>query len=143
MRTKVCKNGMILCIIFLLIGVSMVPITSSMEVVREKNNQGVANFQKLNISDTLFGRFIYKDFFIGRIYNLTINKDVYYGNDYSFEARNLREFMHYRIDIHDWGFAYNHYGRGASFGLGGCYFRGILRPTFICGYFYQRFPYLS
>ncbi|MCX6663458.1 MAG: hypothetical protein NTZ75_04355 [Euryarchaeota archaeon] len=144
MRTKVYKKGLIIGVIFLLIGISMIPITSSMDNVKEKNNQGIVNSQKLNTSDTPLIRHVYKIHFIGRIHNLTIQENDYRGYDYHFESYNLREFVYWRSSIRSWGFSYDHYvGGHASFGFGGYNFRGILRPTFICGYFYVPRAYLS
>ena len=100
-------------------------------------NQDVVNTQKLKISNTPFLRSTYKTYFFGKIHNLTIQENDYQGSDYDFESYNIREFVYWRSSIRAWGFHYDHYvGGHASFGFGGYSFRGILKPTFICGYFY-------
>jgi hypothetical protein len=131
MRTKAYKNGLVIGVIFLFIGISIIPITSSMDVVKEKNNSGVVNFQKLNTPDMPFGRYVRKIYFIGKIQNLTVQR-----NDYEFESNNIRKLEYWRSGIRSWGFSYDHYVDGYSCGIGGFNFRGILKPNFICGVFY-------
>ncbi len=132
MRTKAYKNGLVIGVIFLFIGISIIPITSPMDVVKEKNNSGVVNFQKLNTSDISFGRYVRKIYFIGRIQNLTVQ-----GNDYEFESHNIRKFEYWRSGIiRSWGFSYDHFADNFIFGISGFNFRGILKPNFICGIFY-------
>jgi len=130
MKNKVYRKGLIIGVIFLFIGISMIPITSSMDVVKEKNDLDIVNFKKLNTSNTPFGRSVWKIYFIGRIDNLSI-----IGDDYEFHSNNLREFQYYRIDLRNWGIQYSH-STNCKIHVGGFDFRGILRPNFICGVFY-------
>ena len=130
MKNNVYGKGLIIGVIFLFIGISMIPITSSMDVVKEKNDLDIVNFKKLNLSSTPFGRSVWKIYFIGRIDNLSI-----IGDDYEFHSNNLRKFAYYRFSLRDWGFEYYHH-MGIHVHVGGFDFRGILRPNFICGVFY-------
>jgi len=130
MKNVTYKNGLIIGVIFLFIGICIMPMASSINVVKEKNNPGIINFKELDIAGTSFGRHVHKIFLIGKIHNLTID-----GNKYSFESINVREFFYWRSSIRSWGFSYEHLGN-CSFWFGGFSFRGILKPNFICGYFY-------
>ena len=101
----------------------------------KKNNQDVVYSQKLDNSDTALIRFVHKIHVIGIIHNLTIKKDNYQGYDYSFQTHNIREWEYWRSSIRSWGFSFDHYVGNGGFGFYRSSFRGILKPTFICGYF--------
>ena len=131
MKNKVYRKGLIIGVIFLFIGVSIIPIASSMDVVKEKNDLDIVNFKKLNISNTPFGRYVHKIYFFGRIHNLTIQ-----DNHYEFESNNIRKLHYWRSGIRSWGFSYDHFVGNYHCHIGGFNFRGILRPNFICGVFY-------
>ena len=130
---KVYRNCLIMGVIFLFIGISIIPITSSIDVVKERNDLDIADLKKLNISTTPFGRGVIKIYFIGRIHNLSIN-----GDEYEFHSNNLRRFVYHRYSLRDWGFSYAHH-TNIGYHISGVNFRGILRPNFICGVFYTRF----
>ena len=118
-------------VIFLFIGISIIPIVSSMDVVNERNGLDIVDSKKINISNTPFGRSVHKLYFFGRINNLTVQ-----DNHYEFESNNMRKFTYWRYGIRSWGISYDHIRGNYHCGIGGFNFRGILRPNFICGVFY-------
>jgi hypothetical protein len=88
------------------------------------------NVQQSNISDAPILPPIDRTYFIGQIHNLTIE-----GNDYHFESYNIRKIGFWRYSIRSWGFSFDHFRGHYSCGWGGAEFHGILKPSFICGYF--------
>jgi len=107
----------------LFIGVSILPITSSMN-----NNELNEDFNQCNEQ---FNSSVRKLYFLGRIQNLTVQ-----GNDYEFKSNNMRKFTYWRSGIRSWGVSYDHFVGAYSCHISGFNFRGILRPNFICGVFY-------
>jgi len=130
MKNNVYRKGLIIGVIFLFIGVSIIPITSSMKYTIEKNDEIVENF---DTATTPFGGSVRKIYFFGRIHNLTVEED-----DYEFGSNNMRKFSYWRYGIRSWGVSYDHFRGGYHCGIGGYNFRGILRPNFICGVFFVR-----
>jgi len=88
------------------------------------------NVQQSNISDTPILPPIDRTYFVGQIHNLTIE-----GNDYHFESYNIRKIGFWRYSLRSWGFSFDHFMGHYSCGWGGAEFHGILKPSFICGYF--------
>ena len=127
MKNSLYRKGLIIGVIFLLIGIGISPIACSMKYTIEKNDEMVENF---DTATTPFGRSVRKIYFIGQIDNLSIN-----GDYYEFHSNNLRKFMYHRFSLRDWGFEYYHHTNIYVY-IGGFNFRGILRPNFICGVFY-------
>ena len=75
----------------------------------------------------------FRVYVIGKIYNLT------FGNGtYIFQTDNLRVFRISRDYFGTFEISYEHLlDKNLTYGMiGGFDFRGVLRPTFICGFFY-------
>ena len=101
-------------------------MTSHRTMVNEKN--------QVDINKISF----FRVYVIGRIYNLT------FGNGtYIFQTDNLRVFRISRDYFGTFEISYEHLlDKNLSYGMiGGFNFRGVLTPSFICGFFYlpQRF----
>jgi hypothetical protein len=129
-RTKACKKFLSIGVILLLMSMSIIPLTSPMNSMKEKNNHTFIPVQKHTTSDTPILPYIDRTYFMGKIHNLTVN-----GTDYYFESVNIRKLGFWRFSIRSWGFSYDHYVGHYSCRWGGAEFHGTLKPTFICGYF--------
>jgi len=132
MQNKMWKKELVIGLITLFFITGVFPSVSG-NIIIEKNKQDVVDNQKLDNSYAPFIRTIIRTYFFGPIYNLTYDENE--GN-YEFESNNIRYFRYVRYDIHSWGFSYEHFMYHSYFSYGGFGFRGILKPTFIFGYFY-------
>jgi len=130
MQKNLYRRGLVIGVIFLLIGIGISPIACSMKYTIEKNDEIVENF---DTATTPFGRYVRKIYFFGRIHDLTVQ-----DNHYEFESNNIRKLDYWRSGIRSWGISYDHFRGNCHFGIGGFNFRGILRPNFICGVFFVR-----
>jgi hypothetical protein len=130
MLKSVFDKGLIFTILILFIGTNVLPNISG-NAVDETNNHNVIYPQKINNHDILLIYF-HRIYFFGPIYNLTIDNDT---RDYEFESNNLRELDIHFFGIGNWEISYRRM-HNVHRGIGGFRFRGILKPTFICGFFY-------
>jgi hypothetical protein len=133
MKNSMLKKGLVIGLLILFFGAGVFPIVSGSNII-EKNNQDIVNTQITNDYDNSSIRYVHKIYMLGRIYNLTYDEEE---NHYHFEYHNLRILEYYRYGIRYWGISYEHRGNvDGGYGIGGAiHFRGILRPTFICGVF--------
>ncbi len=124
---------LVISIIILFYNVSVLPSISG-NTINEINNHNVIYPQKINNYDTL-NIYIYRLYCFGSIYNLTINNDE---KIYEFKSDNIRVLHIYFHNITDYEITYHHqFGHTSKFLLKEYYFKGILTPTFVCGYFYH------
>jgi hypothetical protein len=129
MIKSVFNKGLIFTLLILFVIPNVLPNISGNSVF-ETNNHNVIYSQKINNHDTLV-IFFHRIYCFGPIYNLTIDNGTHW-----FESDNLRKLEVLFLTICDWEISYAHY-TGILIGFGSGYkFRGILKPTFICGYFY-------
>jgi hypothetical protein len=75
----------------------------------------------------------FRVYVIGKIYNL-----IFGNGTYIFQTDNLRVFSVSRDYFGTFEISYEHLlDKNLTYGMiGGFNFRGVLRPTFICGFFY-------
>jgi hypothetical protein len=132
MKNSMLNKGLVIGLLILFFGAGVFPIVSGSTII-EKNNQDIVNTQITNDYDTSTLGYVHKIYLLGRIYNLTYDEEE---NHYHFEYHNLRILEYQRFGILNWGISYEHRRNViGGFGIGGYNFRGILRPTFICGVF--------
>ena len=124
---------LIICIEILFCSVGILPVASSINNTTIENN-----LDDEIISNQYFGRWVYRFFLFGPIYNLTID-----GDDYDFESNNLWGLkIERRWGTSGWEFDREIFHRKnvhGSMGFGGFKFRGIIRPNFICGCFCESY----
>lgn len=126
-------KSLAISIIILFFCVSILPNISGNAVV-EINNHNVIYPQKINSRDKSLISFR-RIYCFGPIYNLTIENNTKYCE---FESNNLRMLRIDFSNIGDWGIWYYHFTYNNHYTIVGYRFRGILKPSFICGYFFYR-----
>ena len=120
MQISIWKKGLLLIIIILFLS-SIIPSINGNMII-EKNNQNESS------------RFVCKIYMLGTIYDLIHDEEMGY---YQFHYNNLRYLIFERVDFRYWDITYGHHGNtDGLWELMGFNFRGILRPTFICGCFH-------
>ena len=126
MKKEWLVKTLALGIIVLFIGVSFQPVFAI-----ESSEKVTINDEKIIKCDIL-PIFILRVYCFGPIYNLTIDNET----GHEFESNNLRKLRIFFVNFHDWAINYEH-SPYIHIGFGpGMKFRGILKPTFICGFFY-------
>lgn len=131
MRSRIWKKGGVIGIILLFFGASVFPSVSG-DSVTQKNARNVANSQKFDDLNILNIGYKDREYVIGRITNLTY-EDGYF---YYFDCINVRVYIFW-INGPSWGIEYRHFFDNYGVFWVGYEFKGIVKPTFICGYFYS------
>lgn len=113
-------------ILFILLIINMASISSAS--ITPLNQKIINENDKEELKKITF----FRTYVVGKIYNLTIEND-----SYDFQSDNLRVFDVFRDYFGTWGLSYAHwFEKNMYFSYHGFSFRGILKPTFICGFFY-------
>jgi hypothetical protein len=122
MQTKsLLREGLALVIVVLFVGIGIIPITGSLSIERH--------------SPTIY-IVIHREYFLGSISNITVD-----GNNIYILSYNMRRLV-IKGDISGdipglwtlyWNLYYTHYNTDHTYFINSLYFRGILRPHFICG----------
>ena len=99
-----------------------------------KNNQDFVNLQKIDNSNKLLIYF-HRIYCFGTINNLTIYNYTHDLNAYQFTSKNMKMLDIFFSNIYSWEIHLEHWP-GNTYYFEGIEFKGILKPTFICGYFY-------
>ncbi len=119
----------IVSIIILLFGFSILPNIAGDKLI-EINNHNSLYSQKLDNGSLLF-RYI-RFYVFGSIYDLTINNNT---GHYRFSSNNIRVLgILFNFELPGLEILYAHYFN-MHFDFQDVQFRGIIKPTFICGYF--------
>ena len=110
------------------LGIAILPCVNGNSVVEKKT---------IDYSDKCIEFVIYRLYMFGPIYNLSYNE----SGLLIFISKNLRLFEFYVYFNHgnlDWGVSYKHSIDASLYDYSGeiLKFRGLIKPTFICGYFY-------
>jgi hypothetical protein len=116
------KQCLVITVTVLFIIISMVPIIESAPIKNEERKE-INNYLPLSITPKLYC--------FGSIRNLSVN-----GTTYFFGAVNLRMLQIIGVDHNNWFMTYFHFKDvNQDIKIYNVYFRGILRPQFICGVF--------
>ena len=135
MKNRIFRKGFLLGIEIIFLGIAVSPYVNG-NIVIEKNTLDAVNSQIFDNSDAPIELARYGDYLFGPIYNFSYDED---NDTYVFESKNMRSVF-YMIMYLDgdfyWAINYGHshdryFKYDSNFN-----FRGIIRPTFICGHFY-------
>ena len=107
--------------ISLFLGIVIMPIAIGKPIEVKENNNNALSIRPPKHSA----------FFIGKIYNLTIE-----GDNYSFESNSIRTIHFDKYSFRSWRFSIEHLTGSFSCYMGNAEFCGIIKPNFICGIFY-------
>lgn len=118
---------------FLIVFLMLITPTVNGSIAVNKNNQGVVNSQKNDNRNTLFIYF-HRIYCFGTIYNLTIYNYTHDLKGYQFTSKNMKMLDISFSNIHSWEIHLEHWP-GKTYYFEGIEFKGILKPTFICGFF--------
>ena len=132
MKNSVFKKEFLLGMLMIFLGIAVLPCVNGNSIVEKKT---------LDYQDTCVQIAIYRLYVVGPIYNLSYNESSSY---IIFISKNLRSFEfnvcfdHGNLDL---GVSYEHSIDASLYDFSGDFlnFRGLLKPTFICGYFYVNF----
>jgi hypothetical protein len=132
MKNNILRKGFVLEIFIIFFGIAVLPCVNGNSIVEKKT---------LDYQDTCVEFAIYRLYVVGPIYNLSYNESTNY---FIFISKNLRLFefyVYFNQGNLDWRVSYKHSIDASLYDYSGDFlkFRGLLKPTFICGYFYLNF----